>query len=519
MRESASIFPKQTEQKINMNKLQTTALLSAIGAFAVAVQAEPAWNYTFDTAADDSMEALTNTYWHAESIDAASEIVALTGSEYEEGAPDAVTGNVLKLATDAADFTFTPSEAVDGAAADEVLVDADVYFVGSDTAPAIEAGTVQTALYLDVPEEDPDSLEPVVPTLKLYASDARTGLDGWISLTNNNVSIEDKSWHHVQVRIDYNANHTLVRVLIDGVEATPSGEDTPNLASYDNWDDAKTLNSVAFRGTGAVDNFVGDTFVSARYNFAEEIYVDDQLSGAYTNELVAPGTVAASGSGAFPEFAKTVDSKKIDHVDVYDFTSGAYTTYTGFVYEGDVITALPAGFPGEIGEEDPFGDIPVSFSIATDGADGEDGSTYVMIKIYYGESTPPQPEEGFPAEWNVPADVSQAVADNFAIWKAAQGQADITTDAAAKAFLLGVDVGDELPDLEITAISIDADGNVTVEGDVDACNGVVYIRKSETLEGLPTGEAVALDAVITDEPDTQFFKLCVDFTMPAAKPE
>lgn len=500
-----------------MNKLQTTALLSAIGAFAVAVQAEPAWNYTFDTAADNNMLSLTTSVWHAESVDASSEIVALTGSEYEEGAPAAVTGNILKLATDAADFTFTPEDGLDGSGADEVLVDADVYFVGSDSAPAIEAGTVQAALYLDVPEAEND--EPVTPVLKLYASDSKTGSDGWIALTNNNVSVADKSWHHVQVRIDYKAQHKFVRVLIDGVEATPSGEDTPKLASYSTtWADVTELSSVAFRGTGAVDNFSGDTYVSARYNFVEEIYVAGDLDGAYTNALVAKGTAVASASGVFPEFEMTKDNKEITSVDVYDFTLGGYTNYTGFVYVEGELTAIPAGFPGALDLSDPVEPV-LTFNVPTDGADGADGSTYVMIKIYYGEYTPPEPpEEGFPAEWNVPANVSQAVADAFATWKAAQGQADITTDAAAQAFLLGVDVGDELPDVEITSISI-VNGAVVVEGDVDDFNGVVYIRKSTTLEGLPTGTPVALDAEISDEPDAQFFKLCVDFTMPVPDPD
>lgn len=500
-----------------MKKLQTTALLTAIGAFAVAVQAEPAWNYTFDTAADDNMLALTNTYWHADSIDASSEVVALAGSEYEEGAPDTVSGNVLKLATDAADFTFSPEGGVDGSGADEVLVDADVYFVGSDSAPAIEAGTVQAALYLAVPE-DPDDPEAEAPTLKLYASDPATQLDGWISL---NAEIADKSWHHVQVRINYNANIPLVRVLIDGVEATQTGENTPQLASYSiaKWGETKTLNSVAFRGTGAVDNFVGETYVSARYNFVEEIYVDGALSEAYTNESVAAGTVAASSSGNFPAFAKFVNEKAIDHVDVYDFTSGGYTTYTGFVYDGDIVTELPAGFPGEIGEEDPFGDTPISFSVSTDAAEGAaDGSSFVMVKVFYGAAEPPPVEEDFPAEWNVPADAPAAVTDAFKTWKAAQGDADLSTEAAAKAFLLGVNVGDELPDLEITSISI-VNGKVVVEGDVANCNGVVYLRAADTLAGLPSGEAVSLDADVSDEATAKFFKICVGFAMPASDPE
>ena len=193
----------------------------------------------------------------------------------------------LKLDTQGNDLTWTP-DTTDVSNNIIALVDADLYLVGSDSAPDASdfdsAGDVHTAVYLKN-ETDEDSGNTTNSVLCVYVYDSVGMTRYWQELAG--VELEDNAWAHVQVVVDYaDASTPMVQVFVNGTQMH-ARED----ASVTSWTAAikgssanvYKLSSVAFRGTGAVDNFVGTTQVVSydRAFFKAEVYLD----GVLTNEL------------------------------------------------------------------------------------------------------------------------------------------------------------------------------------------------------------------------------------------
>lgn len=199
-------------------------------------------------------------------------------------------GNYLELSTQGNDLTWTPSN---GVAKGRVnLVDARLRLVGSDSAPEIAdfdptgaTHRVQTAVYLKN-ELDPDTGETTNSVLCVYARNTGTGKDEWMELKakNNDLVIEDGSWHRVQVSIDYTDedNPPVVTVKVDEKEmVSVSGAAEIVTANPTDAKAAKQVQEVCFRGTGAVDNFVGKTMleVEKRLWFETKIFLNgDELT-------------------------------------------------------------------------------------------------------------------------------------------------------------------------------------------------------------------------------------------------
>lgn len=150
---------------------------------------------------------------------------------------------IAKLDTQGDSLTWTPAQQL----GDVVLVDADVYLVGSEDAPAISGGAVQTEVYL--------STAGTTTNLCAHVGNGSETASVWKTLTG--VVIADKSWVRLRIEIDYDATPPEVSFFVNGYKMSDG-------TAY-SWDvmyegqAANKVNSVSFMGTGYLDNFVGQT--------------------------------------------------------------------------------------------------------------------------------------------------------------------------------------------------------------------------------------------------------------------
>ena len=217
-----------------------------------------------------SFGATTNGWW-SENFDTVADIIALTNTTYStegvwtrgENDESAIETQYLKLDTQGTDLTWTPNALASSPA--QVLVDADIYLVGSDTAPAStsfdgdELNPVQTAVFLrtDIDAED-NSITNTV--LCAYVNDG--GVNAWVEL--DGVAMVTTNWYNIRIETTYGQGDPTVRFIVE--DTVMFRKDSPStevfvIANFGSFSppEAKKVNSVAFRGTGRVDNFVGQS--------------------------------------------------------------------------------------------------------------------------------------------------------------------------------------------------------------------------------------------------------------------
>lgn len=185
----------------------------------------------------------------------------------------------VKLDTQGNDLTWTPTNS---AIELTTLVDADLYLVGSDSAPDTDdfdsAKDVQAAIYLKN-EIDEESGETTNSVLCVYVEDALSGKPYWQELKG--VKLDDNSWAHIQVLVDHTGDPK-VSVFVNGTQMSArDGSDIAWTIANSTSDGAKEhkIHSVAFRGTGAVDNFAGKMLSTSyeEFDFSAEVYMNGTL--------------------------------------------------------------------------------------------------------------------------------------------------------------------------------------------------------------------------------------------------
>ena len=287
---------------------------------------------------------------------------------------------VLVLNTEGQDLTFAPTNATP--ASDVTVVDADVFFVGSDASPNLsEDPTVQFAMYLNVPDETAGN--NASNSVMVYVNPELEGAE-WVALDNTDIA--DKSWHHVQVRITYpETGNRTVSVWIDGTEKTPGG----GYVIANGGDDAPGLSSVSFKGTGAVDNFTGGFVVAdaaPTHTFTAAAYVD----GVLDPTTVIAEYAAQAGTAAVFEVPRTVSTKTITNIVVKALETGSDVAYA-VTDDGTDFTVTPAGLAFDA--TDP---TAVLITVSTDDAAATgDPTNYLALVVYYGEDTPAPEPTGF----------------------------------------------------------------------------------------------------------------------------
>ena len=208
--------------------------------------------------------ATTNQWW-SENFDSVADIAALTNTTYSavgqwstaEGDESSIDTGTLKLDTQGNNLTWTPTAP---STSTVVLVDAAIYLVGSDSEPTgfDPSEDVQTAVFLKNYVDETSNVT-TSSVLCAYVGDALND-NVWVELEG--VAMTDTNWYDLRIEVDYNAATPVARYYVGGVLLDAKGESATtefpiaNNLLFQN-EAAQKVSSVSFRGTGAVDNFVG----------------------------------------------------------------------------------------------------------------------------------------------------------------------------------------------------------------------------------------------------------------------
>ncbi len=312
----------------------------------------------------------------------------------------------IKLDTQGNDLKWTVAD--NNAMADglKALVDADLYLVGSDSEPTDfdEGNDVQTAVYLknEIQEESGETTNSV---LCVYVFDPTlnngNGANTWQEL--DGVKLEDNAWAHVQVLVDHSDDVNsppTVQVFVNGTQMHARNGDATSwtAANGSNSQDAGRVSSVAFRGTGAVDNFVGQTILDDpdKFDFTAEVYMNGQLQPVGTEGNVSRVVISndvgktAKFEGFLTcnaDFDREVDPTwSLTKIEITNFVNGLVTTLNyswnsaGFRIEGDESDAVEITTAS--------GWQTGSFNVSPSTAGATANST--IVKIYFEDL----PEEG-----------------------------------------------------------------------------------------------------------------------------
>lgn len=401
-----------------------TALVSSVFALSASAAESEWWDVTFESASFQAnfpgltigeLGTLTNDeqnmaagtvqpyasgVWSAVDSDESyvtNEYNTITTNGYTFG-----SDNCLRLDTQGNDLTWTPTNGQTGV---QTLVDADLYLVGSDSAPTdFDANhDVQAAIYLKNQTDD-ESQETTNSILCVYVYDEQALDNVWFELEGEGVTLTDNSWAHIQVKVDHSGNNPMVSVMVNETPMHKVGD-----ASSTSWlaanyaDVAPKITSVAFRGTGAVDNFVGKTVVEEELtlDFTAEVYIAGTLQTAdntgNTTRLMPDETAGtATSSTTFSGFS--IDNwedaggatYRLDHIVICnpDGTEAVTFTYTYTPTNGmsgqvvadaddsDYVTFDPDFF------DDTLQGGPFSVTVPTSAAvQADDGN--VIAKIYF----------------------------------------------------------------------------------------------------------------------------------------
>jgi len=346
----------------------------------------------------------------------------------------------LKLDTQGNDLTWRVDPTNTMADSRTALVDADLYLVGSDSPPDTSdfdaSGDVQTAVYLKN-ETDEDTGETTNSVLCVYARNAG-GQNYWQELKG--VTLKDNSWASVKVVVDHakvidpQNPYPVVQVFVNGVKMTARDGDADywTAANPGKAQEQGRVSSVAFRGTGAVDNFVGKLVETTydTFNFTAQVVMDGtNVLATGTAGNVTRTLAAEAGEGktvAFPSFefhdqhwddnaidpetgepGAYVVSYALTKIEITDLVNGTTQTFTyGYNRTDGVIvpqTVSPnivfdteIGTDEETGEEYEYYSGPFSVSASTAGAT-EDST---VVKVYF-ESLPAEGQFKLTATQNV----------------------------------------------------------------------------------------------------------------------
>lgn len=369
-----------------MKTLQMTASAVALGALALSAGADTTaawWSLDFN----DITTSWTDNEWEISGVGSfnrsSEEDVSAVTSRYKDEELDSAA---LELNTNGGDLVFAPGQRPD--AGEGVVVDADVFFIASEQDPTITEVTgkpVQAALYLYASDNGD------TPEFRAY-SYGDLGNE-WVPLSDFPVTEDNLStgiWRHVQ--ITYAGGYVTYKIGAQGADlSSVSGEKI----SRANSNVTGSFHEVVFKGTGLVDNFVGQSLTVETISYE---YVASVVGGTATG-LELAGVEGSTASFYIPllnddenmltrievlgtdgtTVVRTVDVAVV--IDDSDPESDPVATGT-FTTNGVVIAS-------NVADGDTFG-VDVSEFIAS-GAPNK--TQFTVLKLYYGSSEPPAEEE------------------------------------------------------------------------------------------------------------------------------
>ncbi len=333
-----------------MNKLLASALAFAIGlpsAFA-AEQTDPWWNVDFTTGYTNGGLVTNSTPTDGDWSSTGADVSIMTNTTVASK-----SGNMAKLDTQGGSLIWTPTGAV--TSCKRTLIDTDVYLVGSDEAPTTVTTGVQTEVYL----KNLMNTTTYAVTGSVLCAHVGNGSGGaeWVELEG--FAISHQTWVKLSIELDYSTPITprvsfKVNDFVMNKKGVPATTDFPVINVKVN------VESVAFMGTGYVDNFLG-------------MKVTEQALPAYSSlaDAYITGTGATNGTSfnvssenvltaTFPALNGTDTLKYVqltganDYVRTYrtstagvaqfDVSDLAAGTYSVTAYYGDAPTVVPLGY-------------------------------------------------------------------------------------------------------------------------------------------------------------------------------
>lgn len=451
-----------------------TAAAVVTGLFVASAKADstPWWNLDFDSMTDisDFTNDTTSAWTYVGEWAISENDESILVDEHNPTNGFGAT-KCLKLDTQGEELTWGLKDAARPEGT-KTLIDADMFFVGAEEDPTgFDNGEVQTALYLKSVTDDNDV---TTNNLCIYTYDGSPEVRAnvWVPLLG--VEVEDNSWHHVQVTVDYSGSVGMVSVKVDGTQMADA-DGTTSWPIANNLTETKKISSVSFKGTGAVDNFVGvvEADVSVSYLFTGATFLDGAAMVVAPDLYTAPSDPSAVGTDV--EF--TSDTVIFDSGDVsatlssvavvtFDASGVATTNTYAFTYdetEGEVVAPLDA----PVGMFDVDSGM-ITIVVPTENATDDDGDDEVeIVQIYYTsvgggeELVPVDPGSGFadyfagdPDSAPLPVEVVDDPVDGPGFVVRFIGQAGVTyqliaVDAVDDDWSLATEVGD--PETPATA--------------------------------------------------------------------
>lgn len=368
---------------MKFSKILTTAMMSAVlvaSSSAFAAEETPWWSMNFNdlTIAEDG--SLTNTLNNAYG----------TSQEgwwtTEEGDLSTIEDGQLKLNTQGTDLTWTPNGDNDTSLI--TYIDADVTFVGSDTAPTVSETDVHTAVYLKNIVDDTTG-EVTSSVLCAWGRPGTTKAE-WVELAG--VEIEDGETYRLRIMLD----GINLSFFIDGTQLTTTTGATKIETAKDGAQGA--VDSVSFRGTGSVDNFaasheakeeLGVASFAAYSVFEDMVEVTDSsfyLGDVYLGDLTLNGETYPIVQAW--DYGWDGDGNQLGAISAIKVTSATKTfevVYVDGAFTENEAISIEATDQGELGTQ-----YIVSLDSSALVADEE-----YTLEVYYGEYTPseePEPE-------------------------------------------------------------------------------------------------------------------------------
>ena len=297
--------------------------------------------------------------------------VSQTGGAWSKAGADASTmtnmtspakGEIGKLDTQGDVLTWTPSNV---STAKVVLVETDVYLVGSDEAPTTVTTGVQTEVYLKNILDGNGQVVSSVLCAHVYDKVGRS--NAWVDL--DGVAITNQTWVKLRIEINYGGTDPMVTFWVNDIRMEKVGSST---ASFRVMDATKTaVTSVSFMGTGYIDNFIGSQVSGSTF--------DPPQVSTNGGEAVAGGSINTSTPGkVIANFAAaTLGGETLQYVQLtgpngyvrtyrtsngaaveFD-TTGLVGTYDVTAYYGAAPTVVPDGYKpvAEAGGENPAAEV------------------------------------------------------------------------------------------------------------------------------------------------------------------
>lgn len=321
------------------NKIMASAIAFAVGLSAAQAAEETTqwWSVDFESGYANGVAVApvtkTDGVWSKTGADASivTNVAVSTNSTFK-----------VKLDTQEGSLVWAPTGGV--SSCKKVLVDTDVYLVGSDEPPATDVTGVQTEVYLSTAGNSTN--------LYVHVRDTVGASNYWQKLSG---SVSDKTWVSLQIQMIYtNTAAPRVSILVGStplVGVGAPGAPGTGLESFPVMNAVAGVTSVSFMGTGYLDNFVGSKVTDL---VTGPTFED---GGVNTNGTagVGTGTITTGAGVVNASFTNSLDSAPIQYVQMTGPSGYVRTARTTSGVVSFSTVDLPAGTYSITGY---YGDAP-----------------------------------------------------------------------------------------------------------------------------------------------------------------